>query len=481
MAEIPDRTLLRAWMALGVLALALAGVMAVLLALSRIPGSQTLFPWPVAFFERGLVAHVVFSFVVWFLAAFGLLLVLALPSSPNAALDRIALGGVSISSVLLLIPSFSNRGEPTLNNYIPAIADPPFYAGLALLAGALLLPVVRFLAASARRRIPDTPFALMLAAGGAIYLLALAAFARSAAALWPFAPSYDFNEALFWGGGHILQFLNVAILIAAWIALAEKILGVMPIGMHSPGAEAPKTKDPAAMSAHGLLHGRPAPPGEVLDKTALRLAALLLFLGALGGFAIDLRLDVQASARWEAFALLQYALAPAPLLAAGVLARSLLPAARARPELRREPAFLALALSVAVFAIGGILGLFVDGADTRTPAHYHGVIGGINLALMGVFLGVALPAAGRAPRARRLLALQIWLYGAGQAIASLGLFWAGGYGAPRKAAGEAQGLVELGAKLGLYLNGFGALIAVMGGVLFIVTVAAALLRRGRNV
>jgi len=53
MAEVPDRTLLRAWMALGVLALALAGVMAVLLALSRIPGSQTLFPWPVAFFERG--------------------------------------------------------------------------------------------------------------------------------------------------------------------------------------------------------------------------------------------------------------------------------------------------------------------------------------------------------------------------------------------------------------------------------------------
>jgi hypothetical protein len=310
------------------------------------------------------------------------------------------------------------------------------------LAGALAVPVVRFLAGRVRGRIPITPFALVLAAGGAIYLLALMAFARSLVALWPAAPSYDFNEALFWGGGHILQFLNVAILIAAWIALAEKV----------PGAEA----------------GSPA---------ALRLAALLLFLGALAGFAIDLALDVHAPARREAFALLQYALAPAPLLAAGVLARSLIPAARARPEVRREPAFLALALSVTVFAVGGFLGLFVDGTDARTPAHYHGVIGGINLALMGVFLKVALPAAGRAPRARRLLALQIWLYGLGQATASLGLFWAGGYGAPRKAAGEAQGLVELGAKLGLYLNGFGALIAVMGGVLFIVTVAGALLRR----
>ncbi|MEK7244882.1 MAG: cbb3-type cytochrome c oxidase subunit I [Pseudomonadota bacterium] len=438
---------MRAWMGLGALALALAGVMAVLLALSRLPGSETLFPWPVAFFERGLVAHVVFSFVVWFLAAFGLLLVLANSRLSKTALDRIALGGVSVSIVLLLIPSFSNRGEPTLNNYIPAIADPLYYAGLALLAGALLLPVVRFLAGLARGQIPGTPFALMLAAGGAIYILALAAFARSAAALWPATPSYDFNEALFWGGGHILQFLNVAILIAAWIALAEKILG-----------------------------------SETVEKPAFRLAALLLLLGALAGFAIDLALDVRAPARREAFALLQYALAPAPLLAAGALARSLMPAWAARPDLRRHPALLALALSVAVFAVGGFLGLFVDGADTRTPAHYHGVIGGINLALMGVFLAVALPAAGRAPRARRLLALQIWLYGAGQAIASLGLFWAGGYGAPRKApASEAQGLVELGAKLGLYLNGFGALIAVMGGVLFIVTVAGALLRRERNV
>jgi heme/copper-type cytochrome/quinol oxidase subunit 1 len=446
MAEVQDRTLLRAWMGLAVLALALAGVMAVLLALSRIPGSQTLFPWPVAFFERGLVAHVVFSFLVWFLAAFGLLLALAQPAARAAGPDRLALGVAAVSFVLLLIPSFSDRGEPTLNNYIPAIADPSYYAGLVLLAGGLLLPVARFLAGIARDADRRTPFALVLGAGGAIYLLALVAFARSAAALWPFAPSYDFNEALFWGGGHILQFLNVAILIAAWIALADKVLG----------AES----------------GSPA---------ALHLAALLLLLGALAGFALDLALDVHASARRDAFARLQYALAPAPLLAAGALARRLVPVALARPEVRRSPAFLALVLSVAVFAVGGLLGLFVDGADTRTPAHYHGVIGGINLALMGIFLAIALPAAGRAPRGRRVLPLQIWLYGLGQAIASLGLFWAGGYGAPRKAAGEAQGLVELGAKLGLYLNGFGALIAVMGGVLFIVTVAGALLRRERSV
>ncbi|MAF47919.1 MAG: hypothetical protein CMM10_06635, partial [Rhodospirillaceae bacterium] len=53
---------------------------------------------------------------------------------------------------------------------------------------------------------------------------------------------------------------------------------------------------------------------------------------------------------------------------------------------------------------------------------------------------------------------------------------AGGYGAPRKTFGEAQGLDEMGAIAGLYLNGIGAVVAIIGGVMFIWTVAAALLR-----
>lgn len=445
MVEAAHRDLLRAWMGLAALALALAGVMAALLALSRVPGSHTLFPWPVAFFERGLVAHVVFSFVVWLLAAFGLMLALASRSRTRTGFDRIALVGAAVSFVLLLIPSLTDRGEPTLNNYIPAITDPAYYLGLMLLGGALMLPVARFLASLARGAIAPGPVEIVLGSGGVIYALALATFVLSAVALSPAAPSHDFNEALFWGGGHILQFLNVALLVAAWAALAGEILG------------------------------------EETDSAIFRFAALLLVLGAGVGLGLDMALGVHHPARREYFALLQYALAPAPVLAAGALARRLVPALVRRPHALRDPAALALVLSIAVFGVGGLLGLFVDGADTRTPAHYHGVIGGINLALMGVFLKIALPRAGRAPRGRRILTVQIWLYGAGQAIASLGLFWAGGYGAPRKAAGEAQGLVELGAKLGLYLNGFGALIAVMGGILFIVTVAGALLRRERSV
>ena len=435
---MPDtgKNLLRAWMGLGALALALAGVMAVLLAASRIPGIQTAFPWPLAFFERGLVGHVVFSFVVWFLAAFGVLSVLAVPARATL-LDRLAPALAAVSFVLLLIPSLSSRGEPTLNNYIPAITDPLYYAGLFVLAAAMLLAVVSFFGRlDAQTR--SAPAPLALAAGGGGFILALGAFAQTYVALAAEPFSFDVNETLFWGGGHILQFLNVSILVASWIMLADMS------GACSAGA-----------------------------KRALAIAALLPLAGALVGFAAETMLEARAGERWTFFTLWQYALAPAPMIAVVALAP------RLKFTLKQDIAGLALGLSIVVFAVGGGLGLFVDGADTRTPAHYHGVIGGINLALMGVFLAVALPRAGCPPKPGRGLTLQIWLYGVGQLIACVGLFWAGGYGAPRKAAGAAQGLSDMGAKIGLYLNGIGALIAVIGGIMFIITVARALLRRGR--
>ena len=94
---------------------------------------------------------------------------------------------------------------------------------------------------------------------------------------------------------------------------------------------------------------------------------------------------------------------------------------------------------------------------------------------MGLFYVVFLPLLGRAPPWGRMLYAQIALFAGGQTVAALGLFWAGGYGAPRKTAGAEQGLEGIGAIAGMAMNGVGALVAVVGGVLFIWTVARALL------
>ena len=45
----------RAWLMLGVAALAIAGVFALMLAVSRVPGTEDIVPWPPHFFEKGLV------------------------------------------------------------------------------------------------------------------------------------------------------------------------------------------------------------------------------------------------------------------------------------------------------------------------------------------------------------------------------------------------------------------------------------------
>src|SRR5690349_24419443 len=64
-----------AWLAVG--ALAVAGVFAILLALSRIPGMERTPFWPIDFFYKGLVIHVVFSLVIWFMGVFAFLVSVA--------------------------------------------------------------------------------------------------------------------------------------------------------------------------------------------------------------------------------------------------------------------------------------------------------------------------------------------------------------------------------------------------------------------
>ncbi|HRK96706.1 MAG TPA: hypothetical protein PK694_10335, partial [Rhodospirillales bacterium] len=149
-----------------------------------------------------------------------------------------------------------------------------------------------------------------------------------------------------------------------------------------------------------------------------------------------------------------------------------------RPWAWRRPETVCLALSFVLFAVGGAFGLFVDGADTRTPAHYHGVIAAVTLAFMGLFYALVLPALGRAQPGERAMRIQLHLFAWGQLAACIGLFLAGGHGAPRKVAGEAQGLDVMAARIGMGMNGIGGLIAIVGGILFVWLVARALIRHG---
>src|SRR5690606_41143375 len=146
------------------------------------------------------------------------------------------------------------------------------------------------------------------------------------------------------------------------------------------------------------------------------------------------------------------------------------------PETR--PLRAALITSLLLFSVGGGIGFLIEGSDVRVPAHYHGSIVGVTLALMGLAYAL-LPRLGyQAPRSR-IANWQPWLYGGGQLLHILGLVWSGGYGVQRKVAGAEQALRTPQEVFGMGVMGLGGAIAIVGGLLFIWVVLAAV-RGGRT-
>jgi len=439
-----------AWTFLAICSLAIAGLFALFIALSRLPGSEQGLPWLANFFHKGLVIHVVFSFVVWFLIVFDLIASLAtfrIARNDKVRLRWIGLAGVltiGLSFPILFIPSFIREAEAVRNNYIPVIEHPLYEFGLVLLFVGAALPIIRFIANLPRRfsRLFDpVPFAAAFASG--IYLIALSSMAI-VLGLSRSLPEVPY-EHLFWGSGHVLQFLNALLMICGWYLLA-----------------------------------RLSPLDSLFDAEIYRLAAVLLLVFVLPALLFYVKFEAFSARQDAAFTNLQYALALPLLLVGGNALIGILRHRHTAGSLPwSDPAFLCLAFSLLVFGVGGILGFLVDGADTRTPAHYHGVLAGISLAFMGLFICFFLPLLGRDLRAVRAVHLPIMLFGVGQMLASVGLFLAGGYGAPRKVPGESHVVID-GVVIGMHLNGIGALVAVVGGALFVFTVFAALLRAPRG-
>jgi cytochrome c oxidase subunit 1 len=110
------------------------------------------------------------------------------------------------------------------------------------------------------------------------------------------------------------------------------------------------------------------------------------------------------------------------------------------------------------------------------PAHYHGSTVGVTLAFMGLAY-VLLPKLGFGRPAGRMAVWQPYVYGAGQLLHVLGLAWSGGYGVQRKVAGADQLLTTLPQKIGMGMMGLGGLIAVIGGLMFVLVCLKAMSQR----
>ena len=428
--------LARAWFWLGVMALIGSGLLAVLLVLSRTPGIQDVFPLK-DLFRAALVVHVDLSVAVWFMA-FAAVIWCAVGRAGLAWLGWSGFGLAALGTALMTVSPFFPGAQPVLNNYIPVLEQPLFFASLGIFGAGLSLAVLRALLTTWPKSLLGEPLQLGAFLGAVAAALALTAFFWSWAMV-PWVEGAIYYEVVFWGGGHTLQFQHALLMVVAWLWIAAHL-------------------------------GRPA----LATPRALSVMFLLAALPLLAVLAIYLLVPAGSLPHMELFAKLMIWGHPymAPLILIGALS---LWGVRALPA---DPAKSAFVASFILFALGGVLGYLIEGVNVVIPAHYHGSTVGVTLAFMGLAY-VLLPRLGFGRAEGWIAVWQPYVYGAGQLIHVLGLAWSGGYGVQRKVAGADQLLTTLPQKIGMGMMGLGGLIAVIGGLMFVVVCLRAMSRRAR--
>ena len=437
-ADADQLALARGWLWLGLAALIGAGVFSVLLVLARTP---VLNQWlPLAdFFRVALVVHVDLSVLVWFVAMGGMLWSLNTTTRAQTW-SWAALGLCTGGTVLMGVAPFASAAPAVMANYIPVLDGSLFLAGLLIFGAGGVVQVLRCLCAA-------RPIGKRLDGAGALRFglnasvvsgaVALLAFGWSLAVVPHTLDPRAYYEIVFWGGGHALQFVWTLLMLVGWLWLAQAC-----------GARVPLS------------------PRVVVGLFALALASVFVTIYAY--LAHDVATVEHRNLHTWAMRF-GGGLAIFPVALAVVVA--LLPLRGV--DATRRPLRAALIASMTLFAAGGLIGMTIAGSNVKIPAHYHGCIVGVTLALMGLVYHL-LPRLGYAAPTGRLAVWQPYLYAAGQLLHIVGLVWSGGYGVQRKVAGAEQILRTASEQAGMGLMGLGGLLAIVGGLLFVIVVLRAM-------
>lgn len=434
------RRLVTGWLALGLAALVIPGLFAILIVLSRTPFFQDLIPWK-DFFKTALVIHVDLTVLVWFIAFAGVFW--SYNNSPHGLrIGWAALWLAAIGTLIIVAAPFTGESRPLMNNYVPVLQNTTFFTGLIVFGVGFLLLILRscFTAFDTDNRSSgETSLRFGLFVAVIASLFAIGALLLSWLGIDDGFEGLAYYDRLFWGSGHIIQFSHTQLVLVAWLWLAS-------------------------VSGNRL-------------RISPRVALFLFILGlqpVLASPVIYLAFDVSSGEHLFWFIQLMKfggAIAAVPIGLAVLLSIIEQP----RPEPGSEIERNALIYSVLLFGIGGGIGFLISGSNVTVPAHYHGSIVGITIAFMGITYHL-LPRLGFARVEGRLARWQPGIYGIGQTLHVAGLAWSGGYDVARKSTEASRSFEQVA---GMGLMGFGGLVSIVGGIIFLVLVFRAM-HRGRG-
>ncbi len=452
----PGGSASRAWLLFAVASLLVSGIFALLLVIARVPPLSNWIGDP-DFFRRCLVLHVNLSLLVWF-TAFLACLYTRLPGPRRPVPQRVGLTTAVAGTVAMALSAFAPGSAPILSNYIPFIQHPLFVAGLfsflaglalCVSGGPLLCNVLRGRGdREALSLPPDAGVGVRVAA--CLFLVALVTFLVSWAKTPASLPPEAYFELSVWGGGHVLQVVNVAAMVSVWLWLA------------------------------GGLSGRDI----VRPRTALLLFGLLALPHLVSPF---LALGGTATPGYHAgfTRLMQFGLFPVVLIFIAICGWRLIRDLGWRiPRLEGtlDYRLIGLGLSVLMTLVGFVLGAMIRGSNTMIPAHYHASIGAVTVAFMAAaFLMAERPVVSPlAARFRRWRPAALCCFGGGQLLFALGFAVGGAHGLGRKQYGSEQVMYSAGEYVGVVMMGLGGLIAVAGGVAFLGIIGILLLGSRRR-
>ncbi|GAB6066127.1 hypothetical protein JCM9492_12190 [Aquifex pyrophilus] len=411
------------WFYLFIVSIAVGGFFALLVAVARTPGLANLFP--PEYFYHALVGHVDSALIIGLYAFLIFLWHRVFKKEDNLLFFFPG----ALGFLLIVVVSALGLGQALWNNYVPTVIHPLFLVGISLFFLSVFLNALRFSKEALKNFYVGTTLESVLSTTVINSLLfpitLLASYIITPKELNP----YRYYEALFWFPGHIHQFVNAGLLLSLWfLLLGEGVINLRFLNtllLTFPGVYliAQFFMDP-------LSEG-----GRVLTKW---------------GYAVGIGL---------------------PTIIYGVLILT--------KSLRRRDFYrLGLSLSVLIYFVGALMGYLIVGMDTRVPAHYHGVIASILVAVM-VLTFKLLQEFGYVERLGKFIKSVPFLYGFGMLMFVAGLFWAGVFGAPRKMPGT-EYIQNVKVYLFMILMGVGSILSVLGGASFVLFVLKSFLGRVRN-
>jgi len=470
--------LIKANAVVAVVFLAVGGLFGLLVALTRWPAVHFL---PADMFYLALTAHGLDVLLVWiiFFEMAVLYFASAILLNSRLAGPRWAWTGFGLMLVGAIITNIAVlRGQSSVmfTSYVPMQAEPPFYLGLILFAVGALIGCGVFFAtlvvAKAEKTyegsVPLVTFGALTAAIIAVFTIASGAIILIPTFLWSIGlVSYVdplVYKTIWWAMGHSSQQINVAAHVAIWYAIAAMVFGAKPLS-------------------------------EKVSRMAFLMYILFLQLAS----AHHLLVEPGFSAEWRIFNT-SYAMYLAVLgsMVHGLTVPGSIEAAQRSRGLTKglfewlrkapwgNPAFSGMFMSLVFFGfIGGISGVVMGTEQINliihntlyVPGHFHGtVVAGTTLAFMAITYILIPLIFRRELMMKKIAQWQPYVFGIGVAGISLFMMGAGTLGVARRHWDITFSDATLpfdypsAAFLMMGLNGMFAIMAALGGAMFVVVV-----------